>query len=115
MRAIGQDHSVDEWLSLIMEFGQINFKCMELLDEANTSAFGHPVPTKVSMKGNFGTAWQNQQREFDNLPAPILYTANCIMPSRESYAGNIYTTAVVGFPGLKHIPETGGKKTLPLV
>ena len=50
LRAIGEEHSVDEWLSLIMEFGQVNLKCMALLDEANTSTFGHPVPTKVSMK-----------------------------------------------------------------
>ena len=50
MRAIGEDHSVDEWLSLIMEFGQVNLKCMALLDQANTSTFGHPVPTRVSME-----------------------------------------------------------------
>ena len=50
LRAIGQEHSVDEWLSLIMELGQMNLKCMALLDEANTSTYGHPVPTKVSMK-----------------------------------------------------------------
>lgn len=163
VRAVGEDHSVDEWLSLIIEFGQVNLKCMALLDEANTSAFGHPVPTKVSMKvekgpfivvtghdlldlkhlldqtkgkginiythgemlpahgypelkkyphlkGNYGTAWQNQQKEFDNLPAPILYTTNCIMTPRESYAGNIFTTAVVGYPGLKHIQDLDGKK-----
>lgn len=163
MRAIGEDHSVEEWLSLIMEFGQVNLKCMELLDEANTSTFGHPVPTKVGMKiekgpfivvtghdlldlkelleqtegkginiythgemlpshgypglkkhphlkGNYGTAWQNQRKEFDNLPAPILYTTNCIMPPKDSYAKNIFTTAVVGYPGLKHIPDTDGKK-----
>ena len=46
MKAIGEEHSVDEWLSLIMEFGQVNLKCMALLDEANTSAFGHPFPPK---------------------------------------------------------------------
>jgi len=163
MRAIGEDHGVDEWLSLIMEFGQVNLKCMALLDDANTSAYGHPVPTKVSMKvekgpfivvtghdlldlkhlleqtegkginiythgemlpahgypelkksphlkGNYGTAWQNQQKEFAGLPAPILYTTNCIMPPKESYAGNIFTTAMVGYPGLKHISENDGKK-----
>ena len=44
------------------------------------------------------------------MPAPILYTTNCIMPPKEAYAGNIFTTAVVGYPGLKHIPEQDGKK-----
>jgi hydroxylamine reductase len=163
MRAIGEEHSVDEWLSLIMEFGQVNLKCMALLDEAHISTFGHPVPTKVNMKvekgpfivvtghdlldlkhlleqtegkginiythgemlpahgypklkkyphlkGNYGTAWQNQRKEFDNLPAPILYTTNCIMPPKESYSMNIFTTAMVGYPGLKHISEKDGKK-----
>ena len=57
------------------------------------------------LAGNFGTAWQNQQSEFDSLPAPILMTTNCIMPPRPSYADRIYTTSVVGYPGLKHIPE----------
>jgi len=169
MRAIGETHSVAEWLGLIMEFGQVNLKCMALLDEANTSTFGHPVPTKVTMmvekgpfivvtghdlldlkhlleqtegkginiythgemlpahgypelkkydhlKGNYGTAWQNQQKEFNELPAPILYTTNCIMPPKESYAENIFTTSVVGYPGLKHIPDKDGKKDFtPLI
>ena len=48
MRALGEEHSVEEWLDLLMEFGKINLRCMELLDEANTSAYGHPVPTKVT-------------------------------------------------------------------
>ena len=50
LRAVGEEHSIDEWLSLIMEFGQVNLKCMALLDEANTSTYKHPVPTKVSLK-----------------------------------------------------------------
>ncbi|MFC2038504.1 hydroxylamine reductase [Chloroflexota bacterium] len=169
MRAVGEDHSVDEWLSLIMEFGQVNLKCMGLLDEANTSDFGHPVPAKVSMevekgpfivvtghdlldlkqlleqsegkgvniythgemlpahgypelkkyshlKGNYGTAWQNQQKEFADMPAPVLFTTNCIMPPKDSYADNIFTTAVVGYPGLKHIPDgDGGKDFTPVI
>jgi len=132
-----------------------------LLDEANTSTYGHPVPTKVSMKwkrpvhrryraqpadleqlleqtngkgvniythgeccrrtairneevyhlkGNFGTAWQNQQKEFANLPVPILFTTNCLMPPKPSYAENVFTTSMVGYPGLKHIHDKVGKK-----
>ncbi len=163
MRAVGEEHSVREWLDLLMEFGQVNLKCMALLDEANTSAYGHPVPVKVPstiekgpfivvtghdlpdlkqlllqtegkginiythgemlpahgypelkkhshLKGNFGTAWHNQQKEFDGIPAPVLYTTNCLMPPRPSYTDRIFTTAVVGYPGVKHIPEGNGEK-----
>ena len=156
--ALRQEHTVEEWLALITEFGLVNYQCMALLDKANTAAFGDPAPAKVhtdirrgpfivvsghdledlhqlleqttgtgvnvythsemlpahgypglrkypQLAGNFGTAWQNQQSEFDSLPAPILMTTNCIMPPRPSYADRIYTTSVVGYPGLKHIPE----------
>lgn len=57
------------------------------------------------LKGNFGTAWQNQQKEFANIPAPVLFTTNCIMPVKESYSDRIFTTEVVGFPGMVHIGE----------
>ncbi len=164
MLALGEDHSIDEWLNLLMEFGQINLKCMALLDEANTSTYGHPTPVKVPMKiekgpfivvtghdlydlkqlleqtegkginiythsemlpahgypelkkyahlkGNYGTAWQNQQKEFSDIPAPVLFTTNCLMPPKPSYADRIFTTAVVGYPEIRHIPESeDGKK-----
>ena len=55
------------------------------------------------LKGNFGTAWQNQQKEFDQLPAPVLFTTNCLMPVRPSYADRVFTTEVVSYPGLVHI------------
>ena len=155
---INREHSVEEWIELIMEFGRINFQCMELLDHANTSSFGTPTPVKVQtdikkgpfivvtghdlkdlqllleqtsgkginiythgemlpahaypflkkfphLKGNFGTAWQNQQKEFDHLPAPILYTTNCLMPPKSSYADRVFTTEMVAFPGTVHIDE----------
>ena len=57
------------------------------------------------LKGHFGTAWQNQQKEFDHLPAPILYTTNCLMPPKNSYADRVFTTEVVAFPGAVHIDE----------
>ncbi len=163
MHAVGEEHTVEEWLDLLMEFGQINLKCMALLDEANTSTYGHPVPTKVPTKiekgpfivitghdlldlkqlleqtenkginiythgemlpahgypelkkyshlrGNFGTAWQNQQKEFENLPGPVLFTTNCLMPPKPSYADRIFTTSVVAYPEMVHIPEIDGKK-----
>ena len=56
--------------------------------------------------GNFGGAWQNQQKEFDDLPGCILMTTNCLMRPRESYRDRIYSTNVVGWDGVKHI----GKK-----
>ena len=168
MREVGEGHTIDEWLNLIMEIGQVNLKCLALLDEANTSAYGQPVPTKVSLKiekgpfivvsghdlldlkglleqtagkginvythgemlsahgypafkkypqfkGNFGTAWQNQQKEFSNIRGAVLFTTNCLMLPRPSYADRVFTTAVVGFPGLKHIPEVNGKKDFSLV
>jgi hydroxylamine reductase len=169
LRAVGAEHSVDDWVGLLMEFGQANLKCMALLDEANTSAFGSPTPTKVSMKvekgpfivvtghdlldlkqlleqtegkgvniythgemlpahaypglkkfshlkGNFGTAWQNQQKEFDGIPGAVLYTTNCLMLPKQSYADRIFTTSVVGFPGITHIPKgTGNKDFSPVI
>ncbi|OGO91790.1 MAG: hydroxylamine reductase [Clostridiales bacterium GWF2_38_85] len=56
-------------------------------------------------KGNFGTAWQNQQKEFENIPAPVLFTTNCIMPVKENYRDRIFTTDVVEYPGTRHIGQ----------
>ena len=56
--------------------------------------------------GNFGGAWQDQQKQFDNLPGCILMTTNCLMRPRESYKDRIYSTNVVGWEGVKYI----GKK-----
>lgn len=67
---------------------------------------GYPELKKYPhLKGNFGTAWQNQQKEFDNIPAPVLFTTNCIMPTRPSYHDRVFTTEVVSYPGLVHIGE----------
>ncbi|OQB14707.1 MAG: Hydroxylamine reductase [Firmicutes bacterium ADurb.Bin193] len=57
------------------------------------------------LKGNFGTAWQNQQKEFADVPGAFLFTTNCLMPPKSSYADRVFTTAVVGYPGLVHIGE----------
>ena len=65
------------------------------------------------LKGNFGTAWQNQQREFEDIPAPILFTTNCIMPLRASYADRVFTTSVVAYPGVPHIDE--GRDFSPVI
>lgn len=158
LQDISKDLSAEELTALVLKTGEINLKCMELLDKANTETYGTPVPVKVStniepgpfivvtghdlhdlallleqtkdkginiythgemlpchaypelkkyqhLKGNFGTAWQNQQKEFDNIPAPVLFTTNCIMPVKESYADRIFTTSVVEYPGMVHIGE----------
>ena len=64
-------------------------------------------------KGHFGTAWQNQQKEFASVPAPVLFTTNCIMPVKESYADRVFTTGVVQYPGMRHID--GGKDFSPVI
>ena len=67
-------------------------------------AHAYPELKKYAhLKGNFGTAWQNQQKEFAGLPAPVLYTTNCLMPPKTDYADRIFTTEVVDFPGITHI------------
>ena len=141
--------TMDDWLGLVLKCGEANLKVMELLDAANTGAYGHPVPTKVPLGhkkgkcilvsghdlhdlkqileqtegkdiyvythgemlpahgypelkkhkhfyGNFGTAWQNQQKEFEQFPGPIVMTTNCIQKPRDSYLANIYTRSLVG-------------------
>jgi len=170
LRAVGEEHSVSEWLDLLMEFGQVNLTCMALLDQANTEAYGHPVPTKVPttvekgpfivvsghdlydlkllleqtegkgvniythgemlpahgypelkkyahLKGNYGTAWQNQRKELADIPAPVLFTTNCLMPPQDSYSDRVFTTAMVGYPGIAHIEEgdDGEKDFTPVI
>ncbi len=154
---------VNDLVGLVLEFGQVNLKCLELLDRANTATFGDPEPTAVAitrkagpfivvsghdlrdlqqlleqtagtgvkvythgemlpghaypglkkyphLAGNYGGAWQNQQREFDNLPGAILMTTNCIIEPRPSYSDRIFTTAAVGWPGVAHVAERDGVK-----
>ena len=157
--AVGmKDWGMDELLPIVLEVGEVNLRCMELLDRANTTTYGTPVPTTVPLtiekgpfiiitghdlkdlqllleqtkdkginiythgemlpahaypelkkyshlKGNFGTAWQNQQKEFDNIPGAILYTTNCLMPVKPSYADRVFTTEVVSYPEMVHIGE----------
>ena len=158
LQQISTNNNSEELLNLVLKTGEINLKCMELLDKANTETYGNPIPTKVTteiaagpfivvsghdlkdlellleqtkdkginiythgemlpchaypklqqyphLKGNFGTAEQNQQVEFANLPAPILFTTNCIMPVSKSYSDRVFTTSVVAYPDMFHIGE----------
>ena len=158
LQYIGTGKTAGELLPVVMETGEVNLRCMEMLDRANTETYGTPVPTKVPLtiekgpfivisghdlkdlqllleqtkdkginiythgemlpahayprlkayphlKGNFGTAWQNQQKEFDDIPGAVLFTTNCLMPVKPSYADRVFTTEVVAYPGLKHIGD----------
>ena len=74
-------------------------------------AHGYPELKKYPhLKGNFGTAWQNQQKEFDNIPAPVLFTTNCLMPVKKSYKDRVFTTEVVSYPEMVHIEGDGEEK-----
>ena len=55
--------------------------------------------------GHYGTAWQNQQKEFAEFPGAILMTTNCIQKPVQSYQGNIFTTGLVGWPGVTHVAD----------
>ncbi len=147
---------VEALVGLALKCGEVNLKAMELLDAANTGAYGHPVPTSVPLGvkkgkailvsghdlkdlyellkqtegkgiqiythgemlpchgypelkkfehfyGHYGTAWQNQKKEFAEFPGAILMTTNCIQKPKDTYQENIFTTGLVGWPGVKHI------------
>ncbi len=65
---------------------------------------GYPALKKYPhLYGHYGTAWQNQAREFAEFPGAILMTTNCIQKPRESYKDNIFTSGTVGMPGLTHL------------
>ena len=67
-------------------------------------AHGYPGLKKFPhLIGHYGTAWQNQQKEFPTFPGPILFTTNCIQRPADSYKANVFTTGLVGWPGVKHV------------
>ena len=77
-------------------------------------AHGYPkLKAFPQLKGNFGTAWQNQQKEFLDLPAPVIFTTNCLMPPKDNYKDRIFTTEVVEYPEMVHIGE--GKDFTPVI
>jgi len=72
----------------------------------------------VHFAGNYGNAWWKQAEEFESFNGPILMTTNCIIPVKDSYKDRIFTTGVVGYPGLKHIgprPKGGTKDFSELI
>jgi len=69
-------------------------------------AHGYPELKKhPHFYGHYGTAWQNQQKEFDKFPGAIVMTTNCIQRPRDTYKDNIFTTGLVGWPGVNHIAD----------
>jgi len=65
---------------------------------------GYPELKKYAhFYGHFGTAWQNQQKEFPAFPGAILFTTNCLQKPLDSYKGNVFTTGLVGWPDVAHI------------
>ncbi len=76
-------------------------------------AHGYPGLKKYShLYGHYGTAWQNQTREFADFPGAILMTTNCLQKPRDSYKGNIFTSGTVGWPGATHIPDRNFKPVI---
>jgi hydroxylamine reductase len=147
---------IEALTTMCLRCGEVNYRVMEILDEANTGAYGSPVPTSVRIEplagkailvsghdlkdlhdllvqtegkginiythgemlpahgypelnrfehlvGNYGGAWQDQQKEFDAFPGAILMTTNCIQKPRETYKGRIFTTGLVAWPGVAHV------------
>ncbi|NMC32508.1 MAG: hydroxylamine reductase [Veillonellaceae bacterium] len=159
------DLGVDALLGMALRCGEVNIRIMELLDEANTGTYGHPVPTPVRITavkgkailvsghdlkdleellkqtegtginiythgemlpthgypglkkykhfvGNYGGAWQDQQKEFAAFPGAILMTTNCIQKPAESYKGRIFTCGLVAWPGVVHITDRNFKPVI---
>ena len=73
-------------------------------------ANAYPAFKKYShLVGNYGSSWWKQKEEFEKFNGPILLTTNCLVPPRDSYKDRVYTTGIVGFEGLKHIPDRKNK------
>jgi hydroxylamine reductase len=155
----GDHFDTDELFSRALAVGELNLKVTELLDSANTSAYGDPVPTRVRVTpirgkaicvsghdlrdlealleqtkdkniniythgemlpahgypklkaykhlvGNYGSAWQNQQKEFPLFPGAILMTTNCIQRPMASYQNRIFTSGLVAWPKVQHVHRT---------
>ena len=158
-----QSLSLNDWVKLALEVGEINLRSMELLDAGHTTTYGHPTPTTVPLNpklgkailvsghdirqleallkqtvgtditvythgellpahgypqlkqsyphlyGHYGTAWQNQTKDFAKFPGAIVVTTNCLMPPHEHYNDKLFSIGPVGYPHLTNLPaEEGG-------
>jgi len=153
---LARPQPLGDLLAMSLKVGEVNLRAMEMLDAANTGAYGHPVPTAVRITpvkgkailvsghdlkdlemlleqtagrginiythgemlpahgypalkkhphlvGNYGGAWQDQKEEFARFPGAILMTTNCIQTPADSYRDRIFTTGLVGWPGVRHV------------
>lgn len=154
--------TVEDLTAWVQRTGEMGVRTMALLDQANTSTYGHPEPTEVNigvkpgpailvsghdlrdlyelleqtkgkginiythgemlpahaypalkkynhLVGNYGGAWWQQAEHFEKFGGPILMTTNCLIPPRPSYIGRLFTTGVVSWPGVPHIPDRVGE------
>jgi hydroxylamine reductase len=70
-------------------------------------AHGYPELEKYShLYGHYGTAWQNQKKEFADFPGAILLTTNCLRPPKDAYKQNLFTTGLVGHEGVAHVSRS---------
>ena len=159
LEALDSHHlSLDDWVKLALEVGEVNLRAMELLDAGHTSTYGHPVPTTVPLNprpgkailvsghdirqleailkqtagteitvythgellpahgypqlkqtyphlyGHYGTAWQNQTKDFAKFPGAIIITTNCLMPPHDHYSDKLFSIGPVGYPHLTNLP-----------
>jgi hydroxylamine reductase len=159
--------STDEMVGMVLKAGETAVATMALLDEANTTTYGHPEISRVNIGvrqnpailisghdlkdmaellqqtegtgvdvythgemlpanyypafkkyshfvGNYGGSWWHQNKEFESFNGPVLLTTNCLVPLKKenTYLDRLFTTAVVGYPGAKHIADrpAGGAK-----
>lgn len=76
-------------------------------------AHGYPGLKKYKhLAGNYGGAWQDQRKEFDEFPGAILMTTNCIQKPKESYTGRLFTSGLVAWPGVRHIANRNFKPVI---
>ncbi len=150
--------SVQDMVGWVLRCGEMGVEGMRLLDEANTSTYGHPEPTQANIGvrpgpailisghdlrdldellqqtagtgvnvythgemlpanaypafkkyahfvGNYGGSWWHQKEEFESFGGAILLTTNCLVPPKDSYKGRLFTTGLVGWPDVPHIPD----------
>ena len=152
------DFDLARYLGLVLKAGEMNFRVMEMLNNANTSRFGNPTPVTVArgtkagpgivvtghdlldlyellkqtegkginiythgemlpahgypelrkfkhLVGNYGTAWQNQRKEFNGFSGAILVTTNCVIIPKDPYKDRMFTCGIAGVAGVKHIKD----------
>ncbi len=76
-------------------------------------AHGYPNLKRYKhLYGHYGSAWQNQMREFAEFPGAILMTTNCLQRPAPSYANNIFTTGAVGWPNVPHVEMNDFSKVI---